>query len=247
VKLADNLWVDGGVFYSHVGMESWASRDNPVYTRSLVADYSPYYQSGVKFTWTPTPKLTAQVDVVNGWQNISENNSGKGAGVRLDYAATPTSTLSYYNFFSDEAGSRLRTFNGIGAKQTTGIVTLIGQFDFGTQQKPVGQRGQSQWYGWTAIARVQGTPQVALVLRAEGYDDKDQVIIATGNDGLRGANPAFRALGGSVGIDVTPYSRVAWRTELRGLRNQDPLFPDGASGAPQRTNLIAVSSLSLSF
>ncbi len=64
-----------------MGMESWISRDNPTYTRSLVAEYSPYYQSGVKFTWAPSSRITAQLDVVNGWQNISENNSGKGAGL----------------------------------------------------------------------------------------------------------------------------------------------------------------------
>lgn len=50
VKLGSTVWVDAGIFYSHVGMEGWVSRDNPTYTRSLVADYSPYYQSGVKAT-----------------------------------------------------------------------------------------------------------------------------------------------------------------------------------------------------
>lgn len=156
LRLSENVWVDGGIFYSNAGMEAWASRDNPTYTRSLVADYSPYYSSGVKFTWTATKKLTARVDIVNGWQNISENNSGKGAGLRLDYAANANSTLSYYNLFSDEAGSRLRTFNGVGIKRTTGNLTLLGEFDVGTQAKPVGQSGQSTWYGWTAVARVLG-------------------------------------------------------------------------------------------
>lgn len=246
LKLSENLWVDGGIFYSHMGMESWASRDNVTYSRSLVGDYSPYYQSGVKLTWAPTPKLTAQLDVVNGWQNISENNTGKGAGVRLDYAATPATTLSYYNFFSNEAGTRLRTFNGIGAKQTSGRLTLVGQVDVGSQARAVGQSGQSTWYGWMAVARVQTTPVVAVVFRAEGYDDRDQVILSTGSFNER-ANPAFRAIGGSFGVDVTPYARVAWRNELRGWRNDKPLFPDGTKTTALRTSVVAVSSLALSF
>lgn len=246
VRLAENLWVDGGIFYSHLGMESWASRDNLAYTRSLVGDYSPYYQSGVKLTYTPTPRLTARVDIVNGWQNISENNSGKGAGVRLDYAATPLTTLTYYNFFSNEAGSRLRTFNGVGGKHTTGALTLLGEFDYGTQQRPVGEDGRSTWFGWTAVAKVQAVPTVAFVLRAEGYGDRDQVILTTGSVGDI-ANPAFRAVGGSVGVDVTPFPRVAFRTELRGWRNRNPLFPDGRLGAPRKENAFVVSSLSLSF
>ena len=246
LRLSENVWVDGGIFYSNAGMEAWASRDNPTYTRSLVADYSPYYSSGVKFTWTATKKLTARVDIVNGWQNISENNSGKGAGLRLDYAANANSTLSYYNLFSDEAGSRLRTFNGVGIKRTTGNLTLLGEFDVGTQAKPVGQSGQSTWYGWTAVARVQTTPIVALVARAEGYVDKDQVIISTGSF-RSAANPAFNGVGGSVGVDVTPYPRIAWRNELRGLHNNGALFPGGTNATASKNNFIAVTSLSLSF
>ncbi len=246
IRLSENIWVDGGVFYSNAGMEAWASRDNPTYTRSLVADYSPYYSSGVKLTWNATKKLTARVDVVNGWQNISENNSGKGAGLRLDYAANAASTLSYYNFFSDEAGSRLRTFNGVGIKQTNGNLTLLGEFDVGTQAKPVGQTGHSTWYGWTAVARVQTTPVVALLFRAEGYNDKDQVIVSTGTYRFA-ANPPLDGLGGSVGVDVTPYPRIAWRNELRGLHNNAALFPDGTNISASKNNIIAVTSLSLSF
>jgi Putative beta-barrel porin-2, OmpL-like. bbp2 len=245
LKVSDNLWIDGGIFYSHMGMESWASRDNPTYTRSLVAEYSPYYQSGVKMTWTPTDRVTAQLHVVNGWQNISENNTGKAAGARIDFAATPTSTLSYYNFFSNEAGSRLRTFNGVGAKHTAGILTVLGEFDIGTQQRDFGDDGPSRWFGFTAVAKVQAAPTVAVVVRAEGYRDRDQVIINTGviDDII---NPPFRAVGGSVGVDVTPYPRIAWRSELRGIRNADELFPDTGRG-PSRNNVMAVTSLSLSF
>ena len=71
-RVMPSLWVDGGVFYSHMGLESWASKDNLTYTRSLVAEYSPYYSSGVRAVWQATPNLTARLDVVNGWQNISE-------------------------------------------------------------------------------------------------------------------------------------------------------------------------------
>ncbi len=250
VRFAEKLWVDGGVFYSHMGMESWASRDNLTYTRSLVGEYSPYYQSGVKLTWTPTAKLTAQVNVVNGWQNISENNTGKGGGVRLDFAATGSSTLSYYNFFSNEAGTRLRMFNGVGAKHTTGKFTVMGEFDVGSQSRDPSVGGQSSWYGWTAVARVQATPTIALLVRAEGYNDGDQVILSTGTRGTGStatANPAFRATGGSAGIDVTPYARVLWRTEVRGWQNKHALFPDGSRRAPSKSSLFAVSSLALSF
>jgi len=247
VKLGNNIWVDGGIFYSHMGMESWASRDNPTYSRSLVAEYSPYYQSGAKITWASSSKLTAQLDVVNGWQNISENNSGKGAGIRLDLTPSSTTTVSYYNFFSDEAGSRLRTFNGVGTRITSGRLTLLGEFDLGTQRKSASDGGTASWYGFTAIARAQVTPTIALSGRVEGYDDEDQVIITTGNREDGTPNGAFHASGGSVGLDVVPQTRLLWRTELRGFANKSVIFPDGKTGAPQKSDAFIVSSLAVSF
>lgn len=246
VKLSENVWVDGGVFYSHMGMEGWVSRDNPTYTRSLVAEYSPYYQSGVKMTWTATPKLTAQLDVVNGWQNISENNRGKGAGVRLDYLLLPGSTLSYYIFFSQEAGTRLRSFNGVGAKIVKGSVTLLGQFDYGMQDDSDGGDGSANWYGATAIVRGQLTSTVAASARIERYDDEHQVIIATGSYNEI-PNAAFRANGASVGLDWSPVPRLMWRTEARGFLNDRAIFGDGTSASLSKRDVFVTSSLSLTF
>lgn len=247
VKLADGFWVDGGIFFSHVGTEGWISRDNPAYTRSLVADYSPYYQAGVKITWSATRTLTAQLDVVNGWQNIAENNSGKGAGIRLDYAATPMATVSYFNFFSDEAGNRLRTYNGAGVKATRGGWTVLAEADAGTQSASNQRGGTASWYGGTAIVRSQLSPVMALVGRVERYDDRDQVIVTTGSAGPALPNGPLRATGASAGIDVSPRPRVLWRSEARGFVNRSAIFPDGPTGAPRRTGGFVVSSLALSF
>jgi hypothetical protein len=254
-RLSDDLWVDGGIFFSGVGMESWVSRDNPTYTRSLVADYSPYYSTGVKLTYAATPRLTARVDVVNGWQNVSENNDGKGAGLRLEYAAAPAAALTYYNFFSEEAGTRLRTFNGVGARIGRGPLTVVAQADLGTQRRPAGRPGTSTWYGLLAIARVRLAPGTAVSGRVERYDDRDQVIVATG--GVAGGpaaapNPAFRANGASLGIDVSAGgrdgpARVLWRSELRGFRNRGAVFPDGDRATLRRGTAFVVTSLALTL
>ena len=254
-RLAEGLWVDGGIMFSHVGMESWVSRDNLTYSRALVSDYSPYYSTGVKLTWAASPRLTARLDVVNGWQNISENNEGKGAGLRLDFAPDAATTLSYYNLFTEEAGTRLRTFNGVGARVARGALTLLGQADVGTQRRAPGAGGHGTWYGLLGVARARVASAAALVVRVERYDDRDQIVLATGTRPQGGgtvANPAFRASGASVGVDVSPTGfagtpRRLWRTEVRGFRNRDPLFPDGTEPAPTRTSAFAATSLALTF
>src|ERR1019366_3532652 len=102
-QLSPTLWVDGGIFFAHTGLEGWISRDNLSYTRSLNADFSLYYEAGARFTWTPSSKVTAQLDVLNGWQNISDYNTPPAVGIRVDYAMSPKVTLSYDNFVGDAA------------------------------------------------------------------------------------------------------------------------------------------------
>jgi hypothetical protein len=241
VKLAPALWLDGGIYLSHIGSESWISRDNPTYTRSLIADYSPYYQAGVKLTWQATSTVTAQLNVVNGWQNISETNGTKAVGARVDWSAAPKVTFTAYNLIGNEApdtaGSQLRIFQGGSIKLVPNDkLTLMGTFDFGSQD--LGDE-TGRWYGTSIITRVQATPNAALVARVERYADPRQVIVVTG-----GAS-AFRASGGSLGVDVTPAPKVLWRTELRALAGRDAIFPrrDGTG----KTNAVLVSSLALTF
>lgn len=239
VKLADKLWVDGGIYLSYIGLESWSSSDNPTYTRSLVADYSPYYLAGAKLTWAASPTLTAQLHVINGWQNISENNRGKAIGARLDYAVTPSLTLIYANFIGNEVSpgepDRLRVFNQLMAKGT-----LRRGLQWQTQMD-VGRQAGNDWYGFAAVARQPITPTVALVGRVERYADPDQVIIDTNSpDGFVGN-------GASAGLDVLIDAGVTWRSELRWIRTTAALYPEGASRVPSRVNGVMVTSLSIAF
>ena len=245
IKIADNLWVDGGIFLSHIGMEGFISRDNPMYTRSLVADYSPYYESGAKLTWQPIPAVTALFTVVNGWQNISETNSAKSAGVRIDYNSSARTTLTYYNYIGNEAVdsatfNQIRFYNGVGVKSSlTTEFLVLAEFDHGTQQR-ASRSGNSNWYGGMLTGRYQATPMTAVVGRVERYQDKDQVIIATR------LAAGFQANGVSLGLDVTPQSRVLWRTELRGFQGETAVFPT-RSGAPSKRDAFVVTSLGLTF
>jgi hypothetical protein len=175
----------------------------------------------VKLTWQATPKLSALITVVNGWQNISENNQDKAVGARLDYARSSSTTFSYYNFVGNEvSSSRLRIFNGVGFKSgLTSNFTLQGNVDYGTQQQVA--TGSSSW-----------------------YQDADQVIVVTGTPG------GFKATMASLGLDVSPLgnTRVLWRSELRGTWAGDPIFPNrSASTGVSKSNTLLVTSLALTF
>ena len=55
-----NLWLEAGIFASHIGFESAISKDCWVLTRNIVSDNTPYYEYGAKINYTtPDNKFTA--------------------------------------------------------------------------------------------------------------------------------------------------------------------------------------------
>lgn len=233
VSLAPSVWVDAGIFFSHIGNESWISADNPTYTRSLAAEFSPYYETGVRASWQATQSIALTAVVVNGWQNISENNHGKAGGIRLDWTASPALTLTYSNFVGREASAATgdqgtRFFNDFTARITPSPrVLIIPTLDVGTQDGDT-------WYAAALMGRYALTPALAVNGRVDRYDDRDGVIAPV------------RVSGASLGVDVT-RGPAMWRTELRALFNANDAFFPAHSGGAEKHDVAAVTSLSVRF
>lgn len=245
--LSDSTWIDAGIFFAHVGSESFISRDNLVLTRSLVADYSPYYLAGVKLVHTLSDRLTLQFLVVNGWQNVSENNTDKAVGTGVEYA-TDQWSLAYNNLVGREISPDLngsprstefRQFHNFSLK-SRGLKSWdwIAQFDIGFQKKP-DSPSESSWNGASLMARYSFNPLQKIGLRAEAFQDSDQIIIVTNTA------QGFNGAGASVGFDQTLEDGILWRTELRYLKANHDVFPKESSFASE--NLTATTSWSLSF
>jgi hypothetical protein len=242
-QLTRSVWVDGGIFFSWIGMESFISRDNLTYTRSLSADFTPYYVSGIKLTWSPSTRISALLGIVNGWQNISETNQDKAVGMRVDFSSSQTASFAYYGFVGNETDSGLRAFNGIGFKtKPLSNLTLQANIDYGAQEKREVAR-HATWWSAGIAGKLQVTPAMGLSARAERYCDPHQVIVATGLPGT------FNVSMASAGVDVSAAgSRLLWRNEIRGMWAEDSIFPDrSATSRVSRRDLATITSISLTF
>jgi hypothetical protein len=243
VRLHPRLWVDAGVYFSYIGLEGWISRDNPTYTRSLIADYTPYYLSGARLTWQAHDQVTAQLHVINGWQNVSETNSDKAIGARVDWRPRPTVSLGWGMFVGNEQPdslpSRVRVLNQLLARWTGGAWELSAVLDGGQQARE--GTGADWWTGSSLIARRALRPDVFASARIEHLFDRGQVLVRTDTpDG-------FRTTSATLGLDVRTAGRVLWRNEIRGFRSGDDIWPSHGAASGRRTNLLLVTSLALSM
>ena len=245
-QLGPTLWLDAGVFLSHIGYEGWISRDNPTYTRSLIADFSPYYEAGAKLTWTPRPPLTTTFVLVNGWQNISSENTTPAAGVRIDYVASPRLTLTYDDFLGnvapDTAPARLRFFHEVAVQiKPTARSLFAAALDAGLQGRSAANGGTATWYGMSLIGRYESTDRLTIVARVERYVDPEQVIAVTGLD------TPFETSGASLGLDVALAPQMVWRTEARAFASSNAIWPTRQPRIYARGDQVIVTSLAATF
>lgn len=239
-QVTDRLWIDAGIFLAHIGFESWISKENWTYTRSLIADYSPYYETGVKATYRWADRFSTQLLVLNGWQNISENNGSKAFGAQVAYNPIDKMFLTYNNFLGNELGRRRRFFNDFIAKfELTDAFSVAGSYDVGWQQT-TDEQSNSLWQGYAIFLRYQVTSKLALTARGEQYFDKDQVIVVTNTPN------GFQITSASINADLLLHKNLMWRSEVRGYWSRDAVFPSKSRGL-LASDSLAVTSLSLWF
>lgn len=235
-RLAPGLWIDAGIYFSHIGAETFISKDNWIYTRSLIADFSPYYQAGVKLSWEPNSRWAFQLHLINGWQNILETNDDKALGTQIVFKPNERFTITHNSFLGKE--TNLRFFQDLILKyQWNESWESSLSVDVGLQKQAAGFLGH--WWGTSLLNRFRINPRLWLGARAEYYEDAQSFIVSTGTPG------GFQVGGASVNGDIQLTSEVLWRTELRFLQSKDALF--SGQGGNKFSTLYATTSFSLSL
>jgi hypothetical protein len=242
-----NLWLDVGVFPSHIGFESAVGKDNWTLTRSLGADNTPYFESGAKISYaSKNDKWFLSALVLNGWQHIKpvEGNTLPSFGTQITYKPSPSVTLNSSTFLgSDKPDSdrRIRYFHNFYAifKLNNKLSTTIG-FDIGVEQKNKDSSNMNIWFNPTAILRYTPTTKTAVAIRAEYYHDKHGVIIATDTPN------GFKTWGSSANFDFSITNFLLWRIEARMLKSQDDIFIAN-DGHTSNINTFITTSLAINF
>ncbi|ADB36139.1 porin [Spirosoma linguale] len=247
VKLSrtKDLWLDAGIFTSHIGFESAISKDCWTLTRSILAENSPYYLSGAKLTYTTgNGKWTLLGSVLNGWQRIAKLSgySGPSLSTQIQYKPSANLTLNWSTFIGSDRPDSLkqpRFFNNFYAiiNPNRKVSAILG-FDIGTDQKPVGT-GSYVWYSPVAIVRYSVSDAVKVAGRVEYYDDKNGVIIATGTPN------GFKTWGYSLNVDYVILPNALFRIEGKVYDSRDAIFESKVGLS--KTNTSLTTSLAVSF
>ncbi len=242
-----NLWIDGGIFASHIGFESAISKDCWTLTRSILAENSPYYLAGAKLTYqTDDGKWLLSGLVLNGWQRITriDGSSTPSFGTQLQYRPNAKTLLNYSTFIGSndpDSVRRMRYFHNLyGQWQLSSKTGLIIGFDWGLQQRSRGSQRYQQWFSPVLMLRQQLSDKWTIAGRLEYYSDRHEVMIGTATG--RG----FSTWGGSVNLDYQLMPNCVWRTEWKMYSSQDAVFTKRID-EPVQQNLMAATAIAIQF
>ncbi len=248
VKLSakKNLWLDAGIFSSHIGFESAVSKDCYTLTRSMLAENSPYFEAGAKIGYsTDNGKWFLSILALNGWQRIQriEGNSLMSFGTQVQYKPAGSTTINYSTFIgtdTPDSARLMRYFHNLYAIfNASENINITAGFDIGMQQKIKKSNAFNTWYSPVLIIRYAPGKKYAIAVRGEYYADKKAVIIGTGT-----AN-GFKTFGCSLNADYAPGGNVLLRIEGRTLNSKDAIFKKGNTIV--KNNSIVTTSIAISF
>jgi hypothetical protein len=241
------LWLDAGIFGSHIGFESAIGKDCWNMTRSILAENSPYYESGAKLTYSSdNGKFLASGLILNGWQRIQrvDGNSLPSFGWQIQGRPTDKILLNSSSFIGTDkpdAVRLMRYFHNFYAiiNATDDLGVTLG-FDTGLEETTPAGDDHNFWYSPVVIARYAFSDKVSASARVEYYNDEHGVIIATGTPN------GFQTMGYSLNVDILPMSNAMLRFEGRLYQSEDDIFVD-ADGAPSDMNAFLGTALAISF
>ncbi len=167
--LGKGLQIDFGKFVTPHGAEVIETRDNWNYSRSLLFALAiPYYHMGARLAYPITDKVAVTGFIVNGWNDVQDNNSAKTVGAAI--SIKPNDRFSLIQNYMvgaeqpDDNDDVRHLFDTVVSYTLTSKVSLLGNYDYGRDNVA----GESvDWTGVAGYLKYQHNDRLAFIPRFE--------------------------------------------------------------------------------
>jgi hypothetical protein len=224
-----------GMFAPHFGFESILSYDNMTVSQSLISEGTPYYISGVKAYFHPTPNWSLGAVIANGWQNLHKKAGarGNGYGVQANYLMKGKIEFNYSNYFYDDSQTSLWGFyNEVYLQKWFSKkfrLTVGSSVAAQEHTKPIGV--------FTTISQYKFNKKWAVAARLEYVNDQPLLFYSTPNN-----ETPFKVGGYSANIDWSPAKMLKFRIEGRLFTSSRGIFRNDREYNPETPIKIVYSN-----
>ena len=233
--------LEAGILPSYIGFESATTHANLTATRSILAENSPYYMTGIKLNHQFNEKWSVAGLLTNGWQRIEKVKSdlAPSFATQLIYKPNSKNTLNWSTFIGKEAYAdefNTRYFSNMYWDKTwnTKWHSIFG-FDYGLQDISSQNKEKATWYSPVIITQYSFNSKWQMAHRIEYYQDQKNAIIAS--------QIPFETLGNSLNFDFLPNSKFKIRTEGKWYHATENIFDTNT----KKDNFSVTTTMSFEF
>jgi len=247
---AHGFEVDFGKFVTSAGAEVIESYSNWNYSRSLLFSWAiPYYHFGLRTSWPVGNKWTAGVQLVNGWNNTVDNNTGKTFG------ATALGTYAKWSLAVNYYGGPENTGTNRGWKHlfdTTITITPSSKaafyinYDYGHDRFPTTTNGSAlslaTWQGIAGALHITPNSHWSVTPRIEWFDDPNGfALLGAGANSYTGVVlPIKQQVKEFTGtLEYKFLEGLMWRGEYRYDWSNQPFFLRGPATSVKAAPVLA--------
>lgn len=252
VRLHKKLWLDAGFFRTHIGTEGLYAKENIASSIAIGTFNEPYYQAGVKLSYTATEKLTICLHVLNGYNIFEDNNEKKSLGLLVNYTVNDNLNFGFSNYYGDDSPrsdsiNHTRFYNNLYMNYAKKKIKIQIGGDYAIQQNSdtTGKKNAMMYSGLVTL-RYRLFSKIGIYGRGEIFNDPTgflggRVISKTGE------TTGLKLWGATFGIEYKPTDNSYIRLEGRQLQcdtNQEIFRWNGKN---QSSRLEAMFHLGISF
>lgn len=234
------LQVDLGKFVTGNGAEVIETKDNWNYSRGLLFTYAiPFYHFGMRAKYTFNDKYSLTGYLVNGWNNLVDNNTGKTYGMSLGWNPTKKVSIIQNYMAGPEQTSNSdwrQLWDTVVTYSPTAKLSLMANTDYGRGDRIAGVAHPVFWTGFAGYVKYAFNSKYALATRYEYYDDHDGFTTGTAQN--------FNGFTGTFERMIA--SHILTRLEFRRDTSNQPTFVKG-NNSPVKGQNTATAGLVFMF
>jgi hypothetical protein len=179
--LGEGLTVTFGKFVTLLGAEVIEAPDNFNISRSFLFGFAiPFTHTGLLLNYPVTELADLTVGVVNGWDNIDDNNDAKTFIGRVGFNLADNLTAALAGIYGaeqeDRDGPKRWVIDLVTTFKPLEQLTLVLNYDYGREDEAVlldTGLSDAEWQGVALIVHYALTEKFGVAIRGEFFNDQD--------------------------------------------------------------------------
>jgi hypothetical protein len=207
-RINDNSRLDAGILPSHIGVESNIGAQQMNVTRGLLAENTPYYECGLRWSGKTETGLNWAMLLLNGWQRVALDNGRNwpAFGIQIQHIKENGRVINYSNYMG-AIGDRVTIYH-----YTYGVWKVADVWSVQTELNYESVSLEKDFVGYSLAVGRTFAKKWAAACRVEQMRDNRGQFFRT-----RYAPVNLNPGGWSVNVDYSPFKQLKCRLEARRL------------------------------